>query len=250
MIETFVRTANPIIFYVDNTDTLNSQSATLFMSSQNRNEANYGQSPFINIFFAFPNTTYTQLLADSENEVFRIWKMRFDILNANPPSLSTVQEDYYVSKREADGSITSDPLHPYQDLDQTVPTAVEFRYPINIDADKGITFTLSPATSIPPPLPNYNFNGGGGGGGGGGGLPFMAPVFRLRVMIWVDKTVSLSNVIENGYKIKNMTKPMPLELKAPYVVEIDPMYNVGKVIVGKIIYDVDKSMNFKPTKNR
>ena len=223
-------TSSPIIFYVSNENKHVPESVTLFMSSENRVKKHHGNSKYINITFTIPTYSYERLLADSENEVFRIWKMRLDIMNHNPP-LDTVQQDYYVTKRESDGSITRDPYHPYQDLDQTIPTAVEFRYPIEIDADKGITFSLSKATTIPPPIPNYK---------NGGMIVFTKPTFLVRIMIWTDKNVSLRNDLNGDSHEKVFVKPMPLELKAPYMVRLND--------VGQIIYSSDKSMNFKPKK--
>lgn len=226
-------TSSPIIFYIDNTS-LTPESVTLFMSSQNRSSANFGQSPFISIYFAFPNYTYQRLLADSENQSFRIWKMRYDIWMAAPPDNSAVEQIYYISKLESDGSITTDPLQPYQDLDQTVSTAVEFRYPIIIEADKGITFIMPAASGAPLPIPDYNFSGGGGGLTGGF-------VFRMRVMVWTDKNVSYSNDLNGDQHVKEFVKPMPLELKAPYIFMVDSAYED----VGQIIYTPDRNMDYR-----
>ena len=78
---------------------------------------------------------------------------------------------------------------PYEDLDQTLSTAREFRYPVDIDGDIGLRFTLMADT-------------------------------KVRFYMWMDKNASLTNKLLTNESVFEFTKPFPLEAKNPYLVKI------------------------------
>jgi hypothetical protein len=94
-----------------------------------------------------------------------------------------------VVQRQADGTLLFSPLTPYEDLDQVVYTAREFRQPIIIDGNSGIRISLLAGTSV-------------------------------RFYFWMDKDVSLINKMDSGKPVFNYSKPFPLEAKNPYLVRI------------------------------
>ncbi len=215
-------TSRPIVFELEETSGI-STNINMFMSSRNRGLPNNGFPATVNVSFNFPPYTNGQLLADSENQGFRIWRLRIDQLNPlipkikkyPPPALppaSTAQlfQPLLVTHATADGGVNGYPMTPYQDLDQVLFSAMEYRYPIVIDASYGIGITL---------LGNR----------------------KIRVSIWIDRNVSESNKLLTGDKEKVFIKPMSLEQKAPYIVELVPSFNTGRIVYGE-----DKSIRFKP----
>lgn len=222
-------TSRPIIFILNSIGQALPETVTLFLSSVNRTALNNGfptkiadSPPYVT--FKYAPYTYPQLLADSENQSFRIWRMRIDqILPVIPPNLvyppppppdSTTQmgQTLNVITRESDGSLTSYPLTPYTDLDQTVWSAIEFRYPVIIDSDHGISFKM-----------------------------FSRHI--VQISIWTDKNTSGTNKLLTGDSEKVFVKPMTIEEKVPYVVRLSPNN------VGQIIYGQDSGMSFRPKKD-
>ena len=216
-------TSRPIIFELENTSALIDSDINMFMSSMNRGLPNSGFPANVTVSFNFPPYTYEQLLADSENQGFRIWRLRIDqtipkipkIRKYPPPALPpalTAQlfQPLLVTHATADGGINGYPMTPYQDLDQVLWSAIEYRYPIIIDASYGIGIKLLRKR-------------------------------KIMVSIWIDRNVSETNRLLTGDIEKVFVKPMSLEEKAPYIVELVPSFNTGRIVYGE-----DKSITFKP----
>lgn len=216
-------TSRPIIFELHNTSALIDYDIIMFMSSMNRGLPNSGFPANVNVSFNFPPYTYEQLLADSENQGFRIWRLRIDQLFPRvpritkyppppvPPALTAqLFEPLLVTHATADGGVNGYPMTPYQDLDQVLWSAIEYRYPIIIDASYGIGVKLLHTR-------------------------------KIMVSIWIDRNVSGTNKLLTGDIEKVFVKPMTLEEKAPYVVSLEPSFNTGRIVYGE-----DKSIRFKP----
>ncbi len=180
----------PIIFFLENTLGGAPPRCPLYMASRNRFLPNNGLPAGTFLTFAYNTTSYNyaQLLQDSEDTPFTIWKFRVDFISGADVN-GQMAEKYNMSKRESDGTIVESPLVPYEDLDQTISSAREFRFPVNIDSDRGLTFSLFPHT-------------------------------KLRFMVWSDKNASLTNKLMTGKAEHVFSKPFPLEAKNPYLVRI------------------------------
>ena len=163
---------------------------TLFLASDNRGKPNDGLPISWKVTFPYNtvNYKYIQLLSDSEEQPFKLWKFRYDIMYSSD-AVAQMNQKFFVTKREADGSMTNYPLMPYEDLDQTLSTAREFRYPVDIDGDIGLRFTLMADT-------------------------------KVRFYMWMDKNASLTNKLLTNESVFEFTKPFPLEAKNPYLVKI------------------------------
>jgi hypothetical protein len=163
---------------------------TLFLSSQNRgNGLNNGLPDNVLISFNYNTSTYTykQLLAMSEDQPFKLWKFRYDVTAGDADAQTA--EIMNVAMATSDGSISTMPLFPLQDLDQTQPNSREFRYGFDIDADRGLSFNVQPLTT-------------------------------MKFYLWYDVIASQSNLLMGGDTKVEMSKPFPLEAHDPYLVRI------------------------------
>lgn len=180
----------PIIFFLENINATPRGLVRLFMSSRDRLTPNSGLPVGVSVTFAYStnNYTYAQLLADIEDSPYSLWKFRIDFISG-PDADSQMNQQLYEVTRLSDGTIIEKALAPYQDLDQTQPNAREFRYPVILDSDRGIRIDMDALT-------------------------------KVRFMIWMDKTVSLTNKLATGDSKFTFSKPFPLEAKMPYLVRI------------------------------
>ncbi len=179
----------PVIFTINNASVID-DSAILFLASQNLTQPNFGLPATWGVVFQYFSTegAYARLISDTENAPFKLWKFRYDYISGGDVDTQMNQE-FTVVRRQSDGTLVDYPLTPYEDLDQVVYTAREFRYPVVIDGDAGIRITLLAGTSV-------------------------------RFYFWMDKDVSLINNMDSGKPVFNYSKPFPLEAKNPYLVRI------------------------------
>ena len=193
----------PIIFTLENHNPPTVR-VVLFLPSKNRTLPNNGLPAGVTLTFNYNTLSYSydQLLGDAQDEPFQIWKFRFYqripkiVKPPLPGSIAQLNEVIDVIQRESDGSLTSYPLQPYQDLDQTAANAMEFRDNVIIDNDRGLAFQLHGK-------------------------------HRLQFWLWIDKNSSLVNKLVNGTSEHIFSKPFPLEAKNPYLVRIS--YKTGGI---------------------
>ena len=193
----------PIIFTLRNNNFAD-RNVVLFLPSENRTLPNNGLPAGVTLTFNYNTTSYNydQLLGDAQDEPFQIWKFRFYqrvpriVKPPIPGSVAQLNEFINVIQRESDGSLTSYPLQPYQDLDQTAGNAIEFRDNVIIDNDRGLSFNLHAR-------------------------------HQLQFWLWIDKNSSSVNKLMTGKAEHVFSKPFPLEEKNPYLVRIS--YKNGSI---------------------
>ena len=190
----------PIIMDISSSAPLGSiTGVTLFYAGDTRTFPNNHLSPEIGITFPYTtnNYTYQQLLADSENQPFTIWKYRYDIIQCALPDLQ-IEQPQQSYRFLSDGSIVAKQFTLYEDLDQTQKYSREYRTPVRIDADIGLNIQVVGSAIAPSKF----------------------PLTKLRFYIWLDKNTSLTNKLMTGKSEFVFTKPFPLEAKNPYLIKL------------------------------